>query len=177
MTPREIVTKLRQNGGPLAIAAADCIEKLLKQAPDPKPRGLIDPRHKAIVLLFQTRLNKPLRDRKEHTVFAQIKHMVTDEDLENCRRWFRAPEPKGFDKLLSPRKKTPVTFMRDYVNQTDLAAEWCRRNPPSRATEPELPEPEGWQAQAPGRLGEYSWPLLCKQYPDIAHDLHSQLTP
>jgi len=178
MTPAELVKKLRSNGGQLATAAADCIEDLLAQLPAPKPRGQIHPQHKAIVLLYNTRLNKPQRDKKETTAFNQIAHLVTEQDLANLRRWMRQPEPKGFHKLLSPRKKTPVTLMRDWVNQTDLAAEWCRLNPAKpTSTQPAIPEPTGWQAHAPGRLAQYSWHLLCQQYPDIAADLHNQLKP
>lgn len=176
MTPAEIVSKLRSNGGRLAVAAADCIEELLTQVPAGKPRGGIDPRHKAIVLLYNTRLNKPHRDRKETTAFNQIKHLITDQDLDNLRRWMRQPDPKGFHKLLSPRKKTPITLMRDWVNQTDFAAEWCRKNPPPPdPLKTEFPEPQDWQAHAPGRLAEFSWQLLCRQYPDIAKDLHQKL--
>jgi|OM-RGC.v1.019939602 hypothetical protein len=177
MTPTEIVRKLRRNGGQLATLAADCIEDLLAQVPAAKPRGAIDPRHKRIVLLYNSRLNKPQRDRKEVTAFNQIKHLVTEDDLENLRRWLSQPEPQAFHKLLSPRKKTPITLMRDWVNQTDLAAEWCRLNPP--AADPgqtRFPEPDGWQAHAPGRLSEYSWQLICRQYPDIAERLHNQLS-
>jgi hypothetical protein len=178
MNARDLIIKLRSNGGKLATAAADCIEDLLSQLPTPKERGKLDPRHEAIVLLFQGRLNKPVRDKKETAVFNTIKHMVTEEDMNNCQRFLSQPEPKGFHKLLSARKKTPITFMRDYVNQTDLATEWCRLNPPApdpHATK--FPEPKGWQAHAPGNLGERSWTLVCKQYPDIAEGLHGQLKP
>lgn len=177
MTPSEIVRKLRSNGGPLAIAAAECIEHLLAQLPDSKPRGEIDPKHKAIVLLFNTRLNKPQRDRKETTAFNQIAHLVTEPDLANLRRWMRQPEPKGFHKLLSPRKKTPITLIRDWVAQTDLAAEWCRLNPPAPdLNQTAFPEPKDWRAHAPGRLPEFSWQLVCRQYPELAEDLHNQLS-
>jgi|GEM_PF-6534048 len=178
MTAKEIVKKLRSNGGQLATAAADCIEDLLSQVPAHKPRGTIDPRHKAIVLLYNTRLNKPQRDSKETIAFGKIAHLITEEDLANLRRWMRQPEPRGFDKLLSTRKKTPITLMRDWVNQTDLAAEWCRKNPPPPdPSQTKYPEPQDWQTHAPGRLAEYSWHLLCQQYPDIAADLHNQLKP
>lgn len=177
MTAKELVRKLRANGGPLAVAAADCIETLLKQIPS-KPRGGIDPRHQAIVLIFQLRLNKPQRDAKEIRAFNAIKHLVEDADLKNLRRFYRQPEPNGFHKLLSARKKTPTTLMRDYVNQTDLAAEWSRLNPPEPdPTETKFPEPTNWQTHAPGNLGQKSWRLLCQQYPDIAADLHNQLKP
>lgn len=178
MPPKELVRKLRANGGPLAIAAADCIEDLLAQVPAPKPRGGIDPRHEAIVLLFQRRLNKPQRDAKEVRAFNAIKNLVEDADLKSLSRYYRQPEPKGFHKLLSARKKTPTTLMRDYVNQTDFAAEWCRLNPPAPDPhETKFPEPKDWQTHAPGKLGERSWSLICQQYPDIAADLHKQLTP
>lgn len=178
MTPREIVRKLRANGGPLAICAADCIEELLAQIPASKPRGGIDPRHEAIVLLFRSRLNKPQRDAKEVRAFNAIKHLVEDADLKNLRRFYRQPDPKNFHQLLSARKKTPTTMMRDYINQRDLAEAWCEKNPPAPDPhETKFPEPEGWQKEAPGNLGQKSWRLICQQYPDIAADLHNQLNP
>jgi len=176
MTPKEIVSKLRSNGGQLAAAAADCIERLLSQIPD-KPKGGIDPRHADIVLLFQSRLNKPQRDAKEVRAFNEIKHLITPEDLKHLKRFYKQPESKGFHKYFSRRKNAPVTLMRAYVDQVELAAEWCRKNPPpADPNKTTYPEPNGWQAQAPGRLGERSWSQLCKQYPDTAKQIHNQLS-
>lgn len=174
---KTIRAKLRQNGGPLASAAADCIDFLLKETPA-KPKAGIHPSHEAIVLLFQKRLNKPQRDSKEIRAFKAIEHLIDQDDLTALRRFFRQPDPKGYQRLLSARKKTPVTLMRDWIAQCDLAKEWCRLNPP--APEPgttKFPEPDGWESQAPGNLGKKSWSLVCQQYPEIAEQLHNDLSP
>jgi hypothetical protein len=175
VNPTEIVSKLRSNGGQLATVAADCIEQLLEQVPA-KPRCGIDPRHKAIVLLFQSRLNKPQRDPKEIRVFNGIKDQVTTEDLKNLKRFYRQPEPKHYHKILSRRKNAPITLMRSWIDQCELAAEWNRKNPPPPdPTATKFPEPANWQPHAPGALGERSWSHICQQYPDIAENLHNQL--
>ena len=169
---QEVIQLLKKNGGPLAKRAAAVISQFLKETKPAKPRGGIHPHHEAIVLLFQTRLNKPQRDAKEHRTFKDISNLIDPQDLQNLKRFYKQPDPKGFHKQLSRRKATPITLMRSYIEQTEIAAEWSKQNPPApdpKATR--FPEPEGWRSKAPGRLNEYSWALVCRQYPDIAKEI------
>jgi len=169
---KEVQALLNKNGGPLAKRAAALISKLVKQLPPEKPRGQIHPDHEAIVLLYNTRLNKPQRDAKETRAFKEIQHLVTQEDLKNLKRWLKQPESKGYNSLLSPRKRSPITLMRSYVDQTELAAKWCAKNPPAKDRKAtSIPEPSNWQPHAPGNLANISWHLLSRQYPDISKEI------
>jgi len=173
---QEVLNLLKKNGGPLAKRAAAVISSLLKEATPTKPRGALHPHHEAIVLLFQTRLNKPQRDAKEHRAFRDIAKLTNPDDLQQLKRFYKQADPKGFHKLLSRRKATPITLMRSYIEQTEIAAQWCNQNPP--APDPkttQFPEPTGWQSKAPGRLNEYSWALVCRQYPDIAKEISATM--
>lgn len=165
----QIRSRLVKNGGPLAREAAECISWLLKQVPE-KERGEIHPDHAFIVLLFQRRLNKPYRDANEVRAFRSIQALITEEDKQRLKRFYRQPQPKDYDKLLSQRKGSPITLMRSYVKQVEFAEEWCRLHPEQRKNN-HPPEPAGWQQRAPGNLGERSWHFVCQQYPDIARQL------
>lgn len=165
---KQVISRLKKNGGPLAIKAADLIKELSKAVPK-KQRGELHPYHKAIVLLFQNRLNKPHRDNNEVRAFREIQSLITPNDLENLKRFYKQPTPKSFHQLLSRRKNAPITLMRSYIDQAELAARWCKQNPlPPDPQKTSIPEPENWQQHAPGNLGNMSWHLVCRQYPDIA---------
>ena len=168
---KEVLSLLKKNGGPLALRAASIIKELLKSAPK-QPRGELHPYHKAIVLLFQNRLNKPHRDQNEVRVFKSIKKLINQEELENLKRFYKQKAPKSYHPLLSRRKNSPITFMRSYVDQVFLAEKWCKENPPPPDPQKtSIPETENWQQHAPGNLGNMSWYLVCREYPDIAKDI------
>ena len=174
---KEVEKLLKKNGGPLATRAAAVISELRKYLPK-ETRGQIHPHHEAIVLLFQSRLNKSIRDSKEIRAFKAIEKLITSDDLDNLKRFYKQSDPKQYHKQLSRRKATPTTLMRSWVEQCDLAAEWCRQNPPApKPGATKYPEPDGWQQHAPGRLGDFSWQMLSRQYPDIAKQLSESLQP
>lgn len=172
---KEVVSLLKKNGGPLALRAATLIRQLSKPSPNKKP-GEIHPHHKAIVLLFQTRLNKTVRDHNEIRAFKLIKNIIEPHELENLKQFYKPKTPKSYHPLLSRRKNSPITLMRSYVDQVFLAEKWCSENKPKPSKNIlEIPEPDDWQTRAPGNLGNRSWSLVCSQYPDIAKEISESI--
>ena len=173
-----LIARLRRNGGPLATAAADCIEALLLevaklQRPPSKTRDL-HPLRRRLILLFQSRIMSATRDRREDTAWARIAKIVKEEDVAALERFYRAREATDSDETWS-RKKNILTLLNQYVTQVELAHTWAdkRRGGAAgpRAAKPAIPEPEGWQARAVGALGERSWDYVCRFYPEEAAQL------
>lgn len=180
MTRKEAIQirdKCTENGGPLAKRASAAITWLLKFCPEPQASGL-HPYHKRIVLLFQKRLNKDRRDDAEVRAFKKIQDHITEEDFAALERFYRAPKPRDFDELLSPRRTKAIILIRNYQDELARAQKWCEENHEcQKKTSQTLPEPEGWEEHAPGNLGKLSWHELCRphQYPEIAKELHDKL--
>ena len=172
---KAVRSKLKKNGGPLATEAADVIGKLLKEIPEPTT-GKLHAWHRRIVLMFHPTFKKDTRDSAEIRLFIKTLPLMTEEGLRACEYWRAKPEPKGFDKHLSPRKSTPSIFMRNYEDQEAFALEYCAKFPAARPKKAGIPELQGWQDIAPGNLGNRSWDQVCKQYPDIAKDICKQLS-
>jgi hypothetical protein len=179
-TPEQLITRLRANGGPLAIAAAKCIESLLRQIPKPaKPSDLPELRIRLIRLFNKTRINNTPRDRRETTAWDRIAKYVNDADVSALEQFYRVRRSESVDQTWS-RKANILTLLNNYTAQIELAHAWLAKRKarqPSPPASHDLPEPTGWQQHAIGALGERSWHYILSQYPEEATRLHNLLQP
>lgn len=177
MSPTETVKKLRANGGPLATAAADCIEALLLEvAKSQRPPSLtreLHPLRRRLILLFHARIMSATRDRREDTAWARISRIVQEDDVAALERFYRAPQATDADETLS-RKRNILTLLNNYTAQVELAHTYLEKRKPKATSASNLPpEPKGWQQHALGALGERSWDYILRFYPEEAQRLQT----
>jgi len=175
---KEVERKPRARKTPAADEAADCISWLLSQLPE-KVKGL-HPWHKRIVLMTtrQKRLNKDVRDEAEVRLFNKTLPKITEDGLKALETFYRPGKPKTFHELLSRRRNSPAVFMRNYIDQEDLAFQYVKKlkkTPTDIPVATELPEPTNWRERVPGNLGRVTWHQFCRDNYTMAKGLQDPL--
>ena len=173
---KAIRAKLKKNGGPTATEAADVIAKLLKEIPEPT-RGELHPLRLRLIQI-RTKNPRQIRPDAETRNWRKIEKHVTTEDVDLLVKFYKLPQSQKPDETWS-RKVSPTQIMSQYHDQLQLAETFRDKHPhlfKDRSEKQQLAEPTGWQKIAPGNLGDRSWTLLCKQYPDIAKELFNELS-
>ncbi len=176
-TAQEIWKRLKAEGSPLSIEAADCIAWAMKQRqPLAKERVTCElhPLHRELIFCFQKKILSDKRDAAEVNAWKKIKDIATPENVKLMQRFYKLPKGRDCDATWN-RKNNVATLMNNFVAQLELASTLIGKITRSEKAEVShlLPEPADWQSRVIGKLPEYHWDFICKQYPDEAKQLQS----
>ncbi len=167
----EVKALLIKNGGPLAKRAAVLISKLEKYIPNEEPGALHPLRLK--IIQIRTKAPRAARPEKENRDWAKLGKLITAADVDLLVKFYKLPQSRLPDETWN-RKVSVAQIFSQCLEQIELAETYKSKHPhlfASTKKDPHLAEPNGWQAHAPGNLGDRSWTLVCQQYPDIAKEI------